>query len=46
MDYSQIRYEEHGEITIIAFNRPDVMNCIGPVTHRELIDAFLDALTQ
>ena len=40
MDYSQIRYEKHGEITIIAFNRPEVMNCIGPVTHRELIDAW------
>jgi enoyl-CoA hydratase len=40
VDYSQIRYEKHGEITIIAFNRPEVMNCIGPVTHRELIDAW------
>jgi enoyl-CoA hydratase len=40
VDYSQIRYEKNGEITIIAFNRPEVMNCIGPVTHRELIDAW------
>jgi enoyl-CoA hydratase len=40
VDYSQIRYEKHGKITIIAFNRPDAMNCIGPVTHRELIDAW------
>ena len=40
MRYTQIDYEERGEITIIRFNRPEVMNCIGPVTHQELIDAW------
>ena len=40
MDYTQIRYEKQGETTIIAFNRPEVRNCIGPVTHRELVDAW------
>ena len=40
MEYSQIEYKKQGEITIIAFNRPAVMNCIGPVTHRELVDAW------
>lgn len=40
MEYSEICYEEHGEIAVIKFNRPRVRNCIGPVTHRELIHAF------
>ena len=40
MEYSQIKYKKQGEVTIITFNRPEVMNCIGPVTHRELIDAW------
>ncbi len=40
MQYTQIDCETHGEIMIIRFNRPNVMNCIGPVTHRELIDAW------
>lgn len=40
MDYTQIRYEERGEVRVIAFNRPEVRNCIGPVTHRELCDAW------
>jgi enoyl-CoA hydratase len=40
VEYSQIKYKKQGEVTIITFNRPEVMNCIGPVTHRELIDAW------
>ena len=40
MNYSQIAYEEHEEIRIIRFNRPGVMNCVGPVTHTELVDAW------
>ena len=40
MKYSQIIYEEHGEIRVIRFNRPEVMNCIGPVTHKELVDVW------
>ena len=40
MSYSQIAYEEHEEIRIIRFNRPEVMNCIGPVAHTELVDAW------
>jgi enoyl-CoA hydratase len=40
MNYSQIAYEEHEEIRIIRFNRPGVMNCIGTVTHTELVDAW------
>jgi enoyl-CoA hydratase len=40
VDYSEIRYEQHGPVTVIAFNRPEVRNCIGPRTHRELIDAW------
>ena len=40
MDFSEIRYEQHDAITIITFNRPAVRNCIGPRTHRELVEAW------
>jgi len=40
MNYRQIIYEEHEEIRVIRFNRPEVMNCIGPVAHTELVDAW------
>ncbi|MDG9926980.1 MULTISPECIES: enoyl-CoA hydratase-related protein [unclassified Pseudomonas] len=40
MTFTQIDYEAHGPIRVIRFNRPDKRNCIGPVTHRELIEAW------
>lgn len=40
MQYAEITYEERGPVTVIKFNRPEVRNCIGPRTHRELIDAW------
>lgn len=40
MGFAEIRYEERGAITIISFDRPDVLNCIGPTTHRELVTAW------
>jgi len=40
MDFTQIAYEKRGPVTIIRFNRPEVLNCIGPTTHRELIRAW------
>ena len=40
MNYSQIIYEAHEEIRVIRFNRPEVMNCIGPVAHTELVHAW------
>jgi enoyl-CoA hydratase len=40
VDYAEIRYEKKGPITVITFNRPEVRNCIGPRTHRELVDAW------
>ncbi|GAA5317201.1 MAG: enoyl-CoA hydratase/isomerase family protein [Candidatus Pelagadaptatus aseana] len=40
MDYQHIIYEQKGPVTVITFNRPEVKNCIGTRTHRELIDAF------
>lgn len=40
MAFTQIDYEAHGPIRVIRFNRPDKRNCIGPVTHRELIEAW------
>jgi enoyl-CoA hydratase len=40
VEYAEIRYEKKGPITVIAFNRPEVRNCIGQRTHRELIDAW------
>ncbi len=45
MTYQEIDYEKRGEITIIRFKRPAVMNCVGPQTHRELIDAWTDFKT-
>ncbi len=40
MDFTQIAYEKKGETTVIRFNRPQVHNCIGPVTHKELVCAW------
>jgi enoyl-CoA hydratase len=40
MDFTQIAYEKRGPITVIRFNRPEVLNCIGPTTHRELVQAW------
>jgi enoyl-CoA hydratase len=40
MDYKEIAVERYDEIMVIRFARPEVMNCVGPVTHRELIDAW------
>jgi enoyl-CoA hydratase len=40
MNYREILYEKRGPITVIRFNRPEVHNCIGTVTHRELVDAW------
>jgi len=40
MNFTQIAYEKRGSVTIIRFNRPEVLNCIGPTTHRELIHAW------
>jgi len=42
MDFTQIRYEKGGGVALIRFNRPEVMNCIGPVTHVELMEAWGD----
>ena len=40
--FQQIDYQTDGPIAIIKFNRPEVMNCVGPVSHRELIEAWTD----
>ncbi len=40
MDYTQIAVEHEGPLTIIKFNRPEVMNCIGMTTHNELVHAW------
>lgn len=42
MTLTEIEYEAHGEIRVIRFNRPEVRNCIGPRTHRELIEVWAD----
>lgn len=39
-EFSEIACEQHGPVTVIRFNRPHARNCIGPVTHRELIEAW------
>ena len=40
MEYREIEFIIEGEIAIIRFNRPEVMNCIGPITHLELLSAW------
>jgi len=40
MEFKEIAYEDRGPIVVIRFNRPRVRNCIGPVTHRELVKAW------
>ncbi|MBI1239377.1 MAG: enoyl-CoA hydratase [Alphaproteobacteria bacterium] len=40
MEFSHIAYERIGSAAIIRFNRPEARNCIGPVTHAELIAAW------
>ncbi len=40
MEFAEIVFEREGPIAILKFNRPEVRNCIGPRTHRELIAAF------
>ena len=40
MNFKEITYTEQNEIAIIAFNRPEVMNCIGPTMHLELLRAW------
>lgn len=40
MDYKEIAVERHDAVMVIRFARPEVMNCVGPLTHRELIDAW------
>lgn len=40
MTFTEIEYEAHGRVRVIRFNRPDRRNCIGPVTHRELVAAW------
>jgi enoyl-CoA hydratase len=40
MSYSEIRYEERGHVRLITIDRPERMNAIGPVTSREMIDAW------
>lgn len=40
MNFTEITFEVQDEVAIISFNRPEVMNCIGPTTHEELIQAW------
>ncbi len=38
--FTEIEYLAEGEIRILRLNRPQVRNCIGPVTSHEMIEAF------
>ena len=42
MKFEEISYEKRGSTRIIRFDRPEVRNCVGPRTHRELIEAWTD----
>ena len=45
MNFKEIDFTIHNEIAIIKFNRPEVMNCVGPNTHQELIKAWSEFKT-
>lgn len=38
--FTEIEYLAEGEIRILRLNRPEVRNCIGPTTAREMVEAF------
>jgi enoyl-CoA hydratase len=38
--YDHLGYEQDGPVTVITIDRPERMNAIGPVTARELVDAW------
>ncbi|MBX2878091.1 MAG: enoyl-CoA hydratase/isomerase family protein [Saprospiraceae bacterium] len=40
MNFKEIEFTIQDEIAIIKFNRPEVMNCVGPNTHQELLVAW------
>jgi enoyl-CoA hydratase len=40
MNFTEIRFDRQDRTAIITFNRPEKRNCIGPVTHQELITAW------
>ncbi|MEO1263283.1 MAG: enoyl-CoA hydratase-related protein [Bacteroidota bacterium] len=45
MIYKEIEFSQLREIAIIKFNRPEVMNCIGPNTHQELLSVWQEFKT-
>ena len=45
MNFKEIEFTIHNEIAIIKFNRPEVMNCVGPNTHKELVSAWQEFKT-
>lgn len=45
MKFKEIELIRQNEIAIIKFNRPEVMNCIGPNTHKELVTAWREFKT-
>ncbi|NRB46664.1 MAG: enoyl-CoA hydratase/isomerase family protein [Saprospiraceae bacterium] len=40
MNFKEIEFSVQDEIAVIKFNRPEVMNCVGPTTHKELLVAW------
>jgi enoyl-CoA hydratase len=40
VDFTDIIVERQGPVALLTLNRPEVRNCIGPRTHRELCAAF------
>lgn len=38
--FSEIRYEERGPVRVLTLDRAERMNAIGPVTSREMVEAF------
>ena len=38
--YEHLTYEQDGPVTVITIDRPERMNAVGPITARELVDAW------
>ena len=42
MSYEQIKVEKKDHVTIVTINRPEVMNCVSPVTSVDWIRPLMN----
>ncbi|MEL7059374.1 MAG: enoyl-CoA hydratase-related protein [Acidobacteriota bacterium] len=39
--FEEINYLARGDVRVVRFARPESRNCVGPTTHRELVEAWM-----